>query len=194
MKRLVPIPSESVDQLRREKETGIGYQVVSVSLKDGRYFDQVVTSEGCVIQVRGHEGVPFAPDEVASVSVNHKRWNFRDASHARNKSKAASAWTLPSNQAPCRPGDRTERYRHIPRIEQTIQLWSARVKLLRHCLFGLLLFLHDLFKLPRQHPFDGNRFDVFPDSFPFEKTVERRTTVVRSFAIFPYVRDFSADG
>jgi hypothetical protein len=91
MKRLVPIPSESVDQLKREKETGIGYQVVSVSLKDGRYFDQVVTSEGCVIQVRGYEGVPFLPDEVASVSVNHKRWNFRDASHARNKSKAASA-------------------------------------------------------------------------------------------------------
>jgi hypothetical protein len=91
MKCLVPIPADSVDSLKREKETGIGYQVVSVKLKDGRCFDQVVASEGCVIQVRGYEAVPFAPDDVASVSVNHKRWNFRDASHARNTSRAASA-------------------------------------------------------------------------------------------------------
>ena len=91
MRCLVPIPAESVNHLKREKETGIGYQIVSVTLKDGRSFDQVVASEGCIIQVRGYAAVPFAPDEVASVRVNHKRWNFRDASHARNKSKAASA-------------------------------------------------------------------------------------------------------
>jgi hypothetical protein len=91
MKCLVPIPPESVNYLKREKETGMGYQVVSVKLKDGRCFDQVVASEGCIIQVRGYEIVPFSPDEVASVSVNHKRWNFRDASHARDKSRAASA-------------------------------------------------------------------------------------------------------
>ena|ERR1700730_18587984 len=80
MKRLIPIPSESIDQLKREKETGIGYQVVSVKLKDGRCFEQVVASEGCIIQVRGHKDVPFAPDEVESVRVNHKHWNFRDSS------------------------------------------------------------------------------------------------------------------
>jgi hypothetical protein len=91
MRHLVPIPTESVSHLKREKETGIGYQVVSVKLKDGRCFDQVVASEGCIIQVRGYEVVPFAPDEVAAVSVNHKRWNFRDASHSRDRSRAASA-------------------------------------------------------------------------------------------------------
>jgi hypothetical protein len=91
MKCLVPIPTDSVNNLKREKETGIGYQVVSVKLKDGRCFDQVVASEGCIIQVRGYEVVPFAPGEVESVSVNHKHWNFRDASHTRDKSKAASA-------------------------------------------------------------------------------------------------------
>ena len=91
MRCLVPIPTDIVNNLKREKETGIGYQVVSVKLKDGRSYDQVVASEGCIIQVRGYEAVPFAPDDVASVCVNHKRWNFRDASHARNKSRAASA-------------------------------------------------------------------------------------------------------
>ena len=91
MKCLVPIPGKFVEQLRRARETGIGYQVVSVALNDGRTFDQVATSEGCVIEVRGYKEIPFAPDEMASVMVNHKRWNFRDASDIRARSRAASA-------------------------------------------------------------------------------------------------------
>ena len=91
MQRLVPIPSRFVDHLKQAGETGIGYQVVSVVLKDGRSFDQVVASECCIIEVRGHEEIPFAPDDVESVSVNHKRWNFRDESDARSKCRAATA-------------------------------------------------------------------------------------------------------
>ena len=55
----------------------MGYQVVSVTLKDGKHFDQVVASEGFIIQVRGHKDVPFSGNDVATVDVNHKRWNFR---------------------------------------------------------------------------------------------------------------------
>jgi len=91
MKCLVPIPTRFVDHLTRCKETGIGYQVISVELIDGRSFDQVATSEGCIIEVRGYKEIPFAADDIASVSVNHKRWNFRDGSDARSKSRAASA-------------------------------------------------------------------------------------------------------
>ena len=42
MKRLVPIPRELVDNLKKTEETGIGYQVISVELRDGRRFDQVL--------------------------------------------------------------------------------------------------------------------------------------------------------
>lgn len=77
MKRLVTIPKEWADYLRRQRDTGLGYQVVSVNLKDGRRFDQVVASEGCVIEVRGYSDVPFKQEEVASVQVNHRHWNFR---------------------------------------------------------------------------------------------------------------------
>jgi hypothetical protein len=77
MKRLVPIPREHVDRLKAHGETGPGYQVVSVILRNGKRFDQVVASEGCVIQVRGHRDIPFAADDVASVAVNHTPWNFR---------------------------------------------------------------------------------------------------------------------
>jgi hypothetical protein len=94
MKRLTPIPPNSVLELKRNSETGIGYQVVSVTLKDGRHFDQAVVSEGCIIQVRGYEDMPFSPDEVSTVSVNHKGWNFRAWSDSRRhsgKSRAATA-------------------------------------------------------------------------------------------------------
>src|SRR6476660_6665181 len=60
-----------------QTETGPGYQVVSVMLKDGRRFDQVVTSEGCIIEVRGYAEVPFTCNEVATLTVNHRHWNFR---------------------------------------------------------------------------------------------------------------------
>ena len=73
--------------LRIKSSRGIGYQVVSVELKDGRFFDQVVASEGCIIEVRGYKEIPFAPDDVASVKVNHKRWNLKDGSDARTKSR-----------------------------------------------------------------------------------------------------------
>jgi hypothetical protein len=91
MKCLFPIPQACLDHLKRGGETGIGYQVISVELKDGRCFDQVIASEGCIIEVRGYKEIPFAPDEVESVSVNHKRWNFREGSDARIKCRAATA-------------------------------------------------------------------------------------------------------
>jgi hypothetical protein len=92
MKCLVPMPPETVSKLKLEKETGPGYHVISVELKDGRQFDQVVASEGCIIAVRGHSEVPLAFHEVATVSVNHRRWNFRTWSDkGKSKSKAASA-------------------------------------------------------------------------------------------------------
>jgi hypothetical protein len=78
MKRLIHIPLEFSTRVQGQKETGMGYHVVSVTLKSGKHFDQVVTSQGCVIQVRGHNEVPFTHDEVANVDVNHKQWNFRE--------------------------------------------------------------------------------------------------------------------
>jgi len=91
MKRLVPIPCGCAEHLKNAEETGIGYQVVSVRLRDERIFEQVVISEGCIIEVRGHKEIPFTPDEVVSVSLTHKHWNFRDQSDTRAKSKAATA-------------------------------------------------------------------------------------------------------
>ena len=52
MKCLFPVPQECLAHLKQAAETGVGYQIVSVELKDGRCFDQAVVSEGCIIEVR----------------------------------------------------------------------------------------------------------------------------------------------
>ena len=91
MKCLHPVPRECLADLQRGAETGIGYHVVCVELKDGRSFEQAVVSEGCIIEVRGYAEIPFSADEVACVRVNHKRWNFREGSDSRGKARAACA-------------------------------------------------------------------------------------------------------
>jgi hypothetical protein len=91
MNCLYPLPKECLAQLKNGAETGIGYQIVSVGLRDGRNFDQVVVSEGCIIEVKGYREIPFSVDEVASISVNHNRWNFRDGSDSRRTVRAACA-------------------------------------------------------------------------------------------------------
>jgi hypothetical protein len=91
MKCLFPVPQECLAHLREAPQTGVGYQIVSVELKDGRRFDQAVVSEGCIIEVRGHDEICFSPAEIAWVSVNHNRWNFREGSDSRLRARAACA-------------------------------------------------------------------------------------------------------
>ena len=71
MSNVIPVPRKWIYYLRAQ-------QILAVKLKDGRCFDQVVASEGRIIQVRGYNEVPFTPEEVMSVEVNHRHWNFRD--------------------------------------------------------------------------------------------------------------------
>jgi len=87
---LVPIPCRFVDQLKEAEETGIGYQVVGIELKDGRTFDQVAVSDGWIVEVRGHRNIPFSPEDVASLAINHMDWNFRDQSDARRRISAGT--------------------------------------------------------------------------------------------------------
>ena len=83
MKKLLPIPPKFLERLKEAEETGIGYQVVAVRLRDGRWFNQVAVSEGHIVEVRGYRDIPFAPQDVDCVIVNHKRWNFRNWLEAR---------------------------------------------------------------------------------------------------------------
>jgi putative SOS response-associated peptidase YedK len=77
MKKLVPIPPESLKHLKKDDLKDFGYQFVSVRLKDGRVFAQAVASEGCLIQVKGFREIPFVESEIESVDADGQPWNFR---------------------------------------------------------------------------------------------------------------------
>ena len=57
-------------------ETGMGYQVVTVILKDGKKFDQVAVVEGQIADIRGRKDIPFTEEEIAEIILTHDKWNF----------------------------------------------------------------------------------------------------------------------
>src|SRR6516162_9685472 len=81
MKRLIPIPPENVEPLKKAQKKEWGYQFVSVNLKDGRHFDSAIASEGHILQVKGHKDVPFEPGDVESVVATDKQWKISLSYH-----------------------------------------------------------------------------------------------------------------
>ena len=56
----------------------MGYQVVAVTLRDGRRIEDVAVIQSSIIgEVRGHADVPFEPDDITAVELTHRRWEFR---------------------------------------------------------------------------------------------------------------------
>jgi hypothetical protein len=63
-------------ELASKPETGMGYQVVSIVLRDGRRFDQVVVVEGQITEIRGRKDIPFIENQIDQVILTHDKWNF----------------------------------------------------------------------------------------------------------------------
>ena len=67
------------DHVRALPETGMGYIVVRVVLRDGRRFDQVLlTDTGRVDRVRGLAEVPFTEDEIVEIAATHRKWDWQE--------------------------------------------------------------------------------------------------------------------
>lgn len=64
------------DYLRQQRETGMGYWVVTAHLKDGRSFPQVVVSGGQITRVRGYGDIPFRADDIDTIEVTHDKWDW----------------------------------------------------------------------------------------------------------------------
>lgn len=58
-------------RLLSQSETGMGYQIVTVRLRDGRAFDDVVVVGGLITQVPGSNGVPFSEADISDIVVTH---------------------------------------------------------------------------------------------------------------------------
>ena len=61
---------------KHQPETGMGYWVVTVVLKDGRRYDQAVVNSGCVTTVKNYRDVPFTEDQIDHFIVTHDKWDW----------------------------------------------------------------------------------------------------------------------
>lgn len=59
--------------LGSQPETGMGYQVATVTTRDGRTFDGVVIVGGTVASIRGDPQIPFSDDDIATIVVTSER-------------------------------------------------------------------------------------------------------------------------
>ncbi len=73
---MVNLSAKWAEVLLAEPETGMGYQIVSVELKDGTKFDQVAVIGGAITQIRGHNEIPFIEDQISKILVTHDKWDF----------------------------------------------------------------------------------------------------------------------
>jgi hypothetical protein len=54
-------------------ETGLDYQIVAVTLRDGRVIEDVaIIHHSLVSQVRGHTDIPFDPADITAIEVTHR--------------------------------------------------------------------------------------------------------------------------
>jgi len=63
-------------KLVSQPETGMGYQVASIILKDGSRYDQVLIESGYITRIRGITNIPFSEDQISEIIVTHDKWNF----------------------------------------------------------------------------------------------------------------------
>jgi hypothetical protein len=69
--------------LARQPETGMGYQIGTVVLRDGRRFNDVLIQEGLITRIKGLTVIPFTESEIIDIIVtgdpdnsSDKEWIF----------------------------------------------------------------------------------------------------------------------
>ncbi len=77
MSRYLELSDSWGPRLSNQAETGMRYQTASVTLRDGRIFEDVLIIGGTVAEVRGFEEIPFSVDELSDITVTHRKWAFR---------------------------------------------------------------------------------------------------------------------
>jgi hypothetical protein len=64
--------------LLKQHETGMTYQIVDVTLRDGRIVRDVAIIESEIVgEVRGHTEIPFDPADIADIKITHNKWDFQ---------------------------------------------------------------------------------------------------------------------
>ena len=59
-------------------ETGMGYHVVTVILKDGSSYKQTIIIAGEITEIKDLDHIPFSEDQIQDIIVTHEKWNFNE--------------------------------------------------------------------------------------------------------------------
>ena len=76
---MISLSTQWAEFFKRQPETGMGYYVVSIVLRDGRRFDQGVVVDGRLTQIRGLGQIPFSEADIDHFVVTHDKWDWRAA-------------------------------------------------------------------------------------------------------------------
>jgi hypothetical protein len=64
--------------LLNSPETGMGYHIVTIRLKNGERYDRIAVTGGLIARVAGSSVVPFTNDDIEEVVVTHDKSTGRD--------------------------------------------------------------------------------------------------------------------
>ncbi|MFN2624314.1 MAG: hypothetical protein ABR611_15880 [Chthoniobacterales bacterium] len=68
----VQLPHHWTQFLSRQPETGMTFQIVDVTLRDGRIVRDVVIVRGALVAgVSGRSDIPFDPADITNIEVKH---------------------------------------------------------------------------------------------------------------------------
>jgi hypothetical protein len=80
------LPEQWSKFLLAQPETGMGYHMAAITLRDGRVIDDVAIVDHCVVaEVRGQPDISFDPAEIKHIQITHRKWDFRHESARRNR-------------------------------------------------------------------------------------------------------------
>jgi hypothetical protein len=74
------LSAEWIRRVKSQGETGMGYSIATVMLKDGRKFDQAVIVLPYIGGIRGYKDIPFREDEIEEIRVTHEKWDWSNES------------------------------------------------------------------------------------------------------------------
>jgi hypothetical protein len=63
------------ESLISKPETGMGYQIASITLLNGKHYDEVIIDSGFITRIGDNTKIPFNEEDIANIVVE-KRGNL----------------------------------------------------------------------------------------------------------------------
>jgi hypothetical protein len=70
---MLPLSDRWAPFLTSQPEAGMGYQIGTVVLKDGRRFLKVIIDSGAISTVDGSTDIPFTEADIETITIHNRR-------------------------------------------------------------------------------------------------------------------------